>query len=180
MITKSQAKRIRGHRNRTPQPLRYRLGQLFSVAPTDRIKIVSNTVTLSFFILSFILSPNPMNKFAAQSGKVCGIIFREAVKINAMIDWAEVFEIVLRGIVTFCVLMYLASKYIWKQWKALPGYSEKLGKLWASFVISERKFTVTTIMANLSTVLDTFRGSSMYRNIIKFVSEYSWRSPELI
>jgi hypothetical protein len=121
-----------------------------------------------------------MNKFAAQSGKVCGIIFREAVKIEAMIDWAEVFEIVIRGLVTFGVLVYLASKYIWKQWKALPGYSEQLGKLWATFVISERKLSMTTIMAKLSTLLDTFRGSLMYKNLVKFVSEYSWRSPELI
>jgi len=118
--------------------------------------------------------------FAGHVGRFTGTIVREAIKIEAMIDWAEVFEIVKDGLKVLIVMLYLAGKYTRQQWHNLPSYSEKLGKLWASFVISERKLTMSGIMANLSTVLDTFRGSSMYRNIVKFVSEYSWRSPELI
>jgi len=67
--------------------------------------------------------------FAGAAGRITGTAFAHARRAAALIDWAEVGQIVLHGIVTIAVMTYLAGEFTGR---TLHRLNDQLAALWRS------------------------------------------------
>jgi hypothetical protein len=71
---------------------------------------------------------------AGIAGRITGTVAAGAIWVYRETDWAEVGQIVLRGLQIAIVLTLLAGRYTRKAWDALPGLSDQLGCWYAARV----------------------------------------------
>lgn len=74
------------------------------------------------------------NTAAGTTGYVLGIAYARARQINSLIDWQEVAQIVLHGLVTIAVMTYLAGYALGT---ALHTANDRLAAFWARLWASE-------------------------------------------
>ena len=75
-----------------------------------------------------------LTTIAGTAGRISGTTARGLLWLNEQIDWAEVAQIVLRGLQVLIVLTLLAGHYCRRAWDHLPALSEQLGRWYAGLM----------------------------------------------
>ena len=75
-----------------------------------------------------------MNNTARTAGRLLGTAYAHTRRTVELIDWAEVGQIVLHGIVTTAVLVYLAGEYTGR---TLHRLNDALSRVWVALWVPE-------------------------------------------
>jgi len=77
---------------------------------------------------------NSINTTAGTAGRLLGTAYAHTRRTVELIDWAEVSAIVLHGIVTTAILVYLAGEYTGR---TLHRLNDALSRVWVALWVPE-------------------------------------------